>query len=119
MDGPHYESRVERIIREAHEAGEFDDIRGRGEPIPSLARHYEPTWWARAWVERERRNDAVTELTSKLRRELPRLLAGCDAEATRNGVDGFNEAIAAVNDRLPVDQRLPLLDIDNLPPERH
>jgi len=118
MDRPQHESWVERVIREAGEAGEFDDLPGHGKPIPRLDRPYEPTWWARTWMERERRNDAVTELAAKLRRELPRLMAGTDPDVIRAGLRGFNEQIAVVNDGIPNDDQLPLLDIDRLTTDR-
>lgn len=51
----HHETWVERKTREAVEAGEFDDPAGAGEPIPDLDRPYDPAWWARKWMERDRR----------------------------------------------------------------
>jgi len=47
------ETLVERRIREAIEAGEFDDLPGAGKPIDDLGRGYEPTWWVKKWLERE------------------------------------------------------------------
>jgi hypothetical protein len=118
MDGPQQESWVERVIREAGEAGEFDDLLGHGKPIPRLDRPYESTWWARTWMERDRRNHAVTALAAKLRRELPRLMAGADPNVIRAGLRNFNEQIAAVNDGIPDDDKLPVLDIDRLMTDR-
>lgn len=51
---------IERKIREAAEAGEFDDLEGSGKPIPDIDVPYDPAWWARRWVERDRRLDAIT-----------------------------------------------------------
>ncbi len=117
VDSQH-ESWVERVIREADQAGEFDDLPGHGKPIPRLDRPYEPTWWARTWMERERRNDAVTQLAAKLRRELPRLMAGPDPNVIKAGLLSLNEQIAAVNVGVPDDDQLPLLDIDRLMTDR-
>lgn len=39
------------------EAGEFDDLPGAGKPIPDLDRPYDPEWWARKLIERERLRD--------------------------------------------------------------
>lgn len=47
------ETWVERLIREAIEAGEFDNLPGAGEPLRDLIGSYEPTWWVRKWMERE------------------------------------------------------------------
>jgi hypothetical protein len=109
---------VERIIREAQEAGEFDHVPGRGKPIPGIGQTYEPTWWVRSWVERERRNDAVTALTARLRHELPRLLASSDPTVIRSGVDGLNAEIAALNGDLAPDEWLAQLDVDRLLADR-
>jgi hypothetical protein len=52
---PHLiESPVERQIRQAMERGEFDDLPGAGRPIPGAGEPYDPLWWVKAWVERER-----------------------------------------------------------------
>ena len=50
---PPAESLVERRIREAVEAGEFDDVAGSGEPLADIGRGYEPNWWVKKWLERE------------------------------------------------------------------
>jgi hypothetical protein len=47
-----YESLPERLIREAIEAGEFDDLPGEGEPIPGGGRPDDELWWTRAWLKR-------------------------------------------------------------------
>jgi hypothetical protein len=47
------ETIVERRIRLAIEAGEFDNLPGAGEPLADLNGTYEPTWWVRRWMERE------------------------------------------------------------------
>lgn len=39
------------------EAGEFDDLPGSGKPIPDLDRPYDPEWWAKKLIERERLRD--------------------------------------------------------------
>ena len=44
----------ERIIREAIEAGEFDDLAGTGRPIPGRGSVDDDMWWVRSWLERNR-----------------------------------------------------------------
>jgi hypothetical protein len=68
MDGAYPEPWIERLIREASEDGEFDDVPGHGKPIPHLDRRFEPSWWARTWVAREARSEAATELAARIRR---------------------------------------------------
>ncbi len=66
------ENLAERRIQEALDAGEFDDLPGRGRPLPGDARPYEPGWWARRYLERLRHDDArrqrVRDLTNALDR---------------------------------------------------
>ena len=40
-----FESLPERLIREAIEAGEFDDLPGEGEPIPGAGTVDDELWW--------------------------------------------------------------------------
>ena len=47
-----FESLPERLIREAIEAGEFDDLPGEGEPIPGAGTVDDELWWVRAWLKR-------------------------------------------------------------------
>ena len=44
---------VERRIREAMEAGDFEDLPGSGQPLEDVDGIYEPLWWVRKWVKRE------------------------------------------------------------------
>ncbi len=53
-DLEHFESLADREIRKAMERGEFDDLPGRGEPLPDAGRPYDPMWWVRRWLERNR-----------------------------------------------------------------
>ena len=48
-----YESWVERLIREATERGEFDNLPGQGKPIKGLNGRDEENWWIKAYLERE------------------------------------------------------------------
>ncbi len=48
------ETTTDRIIREAMDAGEFDDLAGQGKPIPGAGSVDDEGWWIRSWVERTR-----------------------------------------------------------------
>ena len=50
----HYESWVERQIREAMERGDFDNLPGAGQPIPGLTGQDEENWWVKRLLEREK-----------------------------------------------------------------
>jgi len=52
--GKPWESFVEQQIREAMEAGAFDNLEGQGRPIPDLGIERDPLWWAKKLVEREK-----------------------------------------------------------------
>lgn len=47
-----FESLADRRIREAIEAGQFDDLPGAGQPLPDLGQPYDELWWVRRWLER-------------------------------------------------------------------
>jgi hypothetical protein len=51
------ESTADRIIRQAMEAGEFDDLPGLGKPIPGAGNVDDDLWWVRSWMERTRDSD--------------------------------------------------------------
>lgn len=52
--GDRFESLPERLIREAIEAGEFDDLPGRGRSLAGAGTVDDDIWWVRNWVERNR-----------------------------------------------------------------
>jgi hypothetical protein len=51
------EHRAERVIREAIEAGEFEDLPGVGKPIPGSGTVDDDLWWVRSWVRRNCQDD--------------------------------------------------------------
>jgi hypothetical protein len=101
------QSFVERRIREAIDAGEFDDLPGAGKPIDDLDLDYDPAWWVRKWVRRERVRDAADELRRTLRRELPRLRLRNDDHG-RQRLDRLRAAVDEINAHLPAEDRISL-----------
>ena len=55
-----FEANIDRLIREAMEAGEFDDLPGAGRPIPGAGTVDDDLWWVREWVKRNRQPDDQT-----------------------------------------------------------
>jgi hypothetical protein len=104
---------IERVIREAQEAGKLDVAEGAGKPIPGLSRPYDPSWWARNWIVAERARERAAELASTVERELPRTLSGNVIEEIRSGLESLNARIFEHNDAHP-GSALPLLDVDRL-----
>ncbi len=98
-----FESAVDRQIREAAERGEFDDLPGSGKPITDLDATYDPAWWAKRYVRRERARDRADELRRVIRAELPRLRAAADRGAAEVRVGEINEMILAANEHLSLD----------------
>jgi hypothetical protein len=53
-----HETLAERLIREAMEAGEFDDLPGTGKPLPGAGVSDDDLWWVREWLRRNREEDS-------------------------------------------------------------
>ena len=51
--GVAWESWVDRLIREAELRGDFDDLPGKGKPLPDIDRPRDELWWVRKKLERE------------------------------------------------------------------
>ncbi|HTQ81201.1 MAG TPA: DUF1992 domain-containing protein [Thermoanaerobaculia bacterium] len=45
---------AENRIREAMEAGEFENLPGLAKPIPDIDEPYDPNWWVKQWFRREK-----------------------------------------------------------------
>ena len=58
---------AENRIRYAMERGEFDGLEGEGRPLPDLDEPYDPNWWIRKWMRRERLSAEVKEGLRELR----------------------------------------------------
>ncbi|HEX5598841.1 MAG TPA: DnaJ family domain-containing protein [Micromonosporaceae bacterium] len=114
-----YESAVDRQIREAQERGAFDDLPGRGKPLPGFGNAYDEDWWIKDWIRRENIT-GVLPPSLALRREvedLPQRLAKETSESgVRAVVDDLNERIRKAQrgllDGPPV--ALPLFDVDEV-----
>ena len=105
---------IERVLREAQEAGEFDGLAGTGKPIADLDQPYDPAWWARRWIAREQQREAAAELAQFIERHLPRVLAGTVEDDVRAGLESLNTQIAAHEGSVAAGNELPLLDVDAL-----
>jgi hypothetical protein len=108
---------IERIIRKAQDEGRLDVTQGAGEPIPGLARPYDPAWWARNWIAAERAREASTEVARSVERALPRVLARETVAEIRAGLEALNARIQANNEMHP-GHVLSLLDVERLLAER-
>ncbi|MGA7098207.1 MAG: DUF1992 domain-containing protein [Acidimicrobiia bacterium] len=60
---------AERLILEAIDRGEFDDLPGAGKPLPERGRPYEELWWVRRWLERNESAGIFGEDEARLRED--------------------------------------------------
>ncbi|GAA3227500.1 hypothetical protein GCM10017691_17930 [Pseudonocardia petroleophila] len=110
-----YESAVDRAIREAAERGAFDDLPGKGKPLPHLDDPSED-WWLRRYLDREGiSRDLLLPPSVQLRKELDRLpatLAALRTEAAvREHVREVNRRVAE-HLRYPSGPRVPVHKVD-------
>ncbi|AZZ82170.1 DUF1992 domain-containing protein [Gordonia alkanivorans] len=92
-----FESRVERMIREAAERGEFDDLPGAGKPL-DLSDSDDPDWWVKRKIRDENLDSsALLPAPLQLRREaqdFPESLRDiADETAVRDILTDFNRRV--------------------------
>ncbi len=116
--GQSWESWIEQQIREAQEAGAFDQLPGAGKPLPGLTEGYDPLWWVKKLVQREKISilPPSLELLRKVESELANIWQVSDEAQVRSRVQALNAEIAKVNARAAEGPptRLGLLDADEI-----
>ena len=97
--GAKWESWVEEKIRKAQEQGDFDDLRGKGEPISGLDGGYDPLWWVKQLVQREQLSvlPPSLEIRAKVERELVTIWRCVLEEDVRSRIEALNAEIAKAN----------------------
>ena len=98
---------VERLIREAKERGEFDDLTCTGKPLPPFKGQDDENWWIRGLIEREHLDmTAALPPQLALRKEaqgLPdRILQESSEARVRELLEDFNARVRELW-RRPVD----------------
>jgi hypothetical protein len=94
------ETWIDRQIREAQERGDFEDLPGRGKPLPGYGDQYREDWWLHGYLRREGvSSDTMLPAPLRLRKEIERLpedVRPLDTEAeVREIVSELNERIVA------------------------
>lgn len=98
---PVYESRVEKMIREATERGEFDNLDGMGKPL-DLSDADDPDWWVKRKIRDENLDSsALLPMPLQLRKE----------------AQGFPESLRHIADEVAV--REILIDFNRRVREAH
>jgi hypothetical protein len=93
--GVTWESWVDRLVREARERGEFNDLAGAGKPLPGLDQGRDELWWVKEWLRRE--GLGVTPPTIAIRVDVERVL---DAVSTMRSETAVRSALEALNGRI-------------------
>jgi hypothetical protein len=93
--GVTWESWVDRLVREARERGEFNDLAGAGRPLPGLDQGRDELWWVKDWLRRE--GLGVTPPTIAIRVDAERVL---DAVSTMQSETAVRSALEALNERI-------------------
>jgi Domain of unknown function (DUF1992) len=116
--GMSWESWIEQQIREAREAGAFDNLPGAGKPLASLTEGYDPLWWVKQLVQREQISvlPPSLEVLRKVESELATIWQLTDEAKVRSRVLALNREIAKVNARATEGPptRLGPLDVDQI-----
>lgn len=98
--GMSWESWVDIQVREATERGEFDDLPGKGQPIPDIDRPRDDLWWIKAKLRREGVSMALPPAL-QIRKDLEvaraRIAQTEDESSVRAIVVELNVRIAHVN----------------------
>lgn len=108
-----FESRVERLIREASERGEFENLSGAGKPL-DLSDSDDPDWWVKRKIRDENlESSALLPAPLQLRREAQgfpeSLLDIADEARVRIILEDFNHRVRT--ERLSMRGRGPALNI--------
>ena len=90
---------IEHAIREAQENGQFDGLPGRGKPLADQGGRYDPDWWAKQLVQREKLSILPPSLAirGRVQQEIPRILKLRRERDVRIALGKLNDEIARVN----------------------
>jgi hypothetical protein len=116
--GKSWETWIEELIHNARETGEFDDLEGAGKPIPGITDLYDPDWWVKKLLQREKLTvlPPALELLRKVEVGLAALWSVGNETDVRARVAALNTEIAKVNSRMVEGPptRLASLDVDEI-----
>jgi hypothetical protein len=99
--GMSWESWIEQQIREAREAGLFDNLPGAGKPLPNITDDYDPLWWVKQLAQREQISvlPPSLEVLRKVESEMAVLWKLGDEATVRSRILALNREMAKVNSR--------------------
>jgi hypothetical protein len=113
-----WESFAEQQIREAQQAGKFDDLPGFGHPIPDIDEPYDEMWWVKKKMRDEKLSLLPPALQIRLDVEttLRSLLELHTESEVRQVVEALNERVRKANFAIvwgPSSTTMPL-DVDRV-----
>jgi hypothetical protein len=94
-----WKSWVEEQIQQAQRDGEFEQLEGKGKPIPGLEAPYDPLWWVKKLIEREKISmlPAALEIRAKVDRAVEALWTLDSDRDIPERVRAINADIARAN----------------------
>ena len=116
--GMSWETWRDELIRLAREEGAFDNLPGAGQPFTDLDHGYDPDWWVKKLVQREKVSilPPALELLRKVELEVEWIWKLSDEGAVRERVRALNVEITRANARAAEGPptRLAPLDADTI-----
>ena len=99
--GMSWDSWREELIRLAREEGAFDNLPGAGKPFTDLGQGYDPDWWVKKLVTREKVSilPPALELLRKVEVEIDRIWTLSSESQVREKVRALNVEIGRANAR--------------------
>jgi len=88
------------------ERGEFDDLSGAGKPIEGIERPYDPSWWAKEWLQRNRLADEARDPRSRALAEDRRLCAAGNLDEAALRLADADRELSRINRLLPPGERI-------------
>jgi hypothetical protein len=114
----HWESAVEKQIRDGMARGDFDNLPGQGKPLPGLDGSRDDDWWIKQKLKQEQLSYLPPSLA--LRKEVEdareRIAAASSEAAVRDVLAAINARIREVNSRTidgPASTQMPL-DVESV-----
>ncbi len=116
--GKSWETWIEELIHNARKAGEFEGLEGAGKPIPGITDPYDPDWWVKKLLQREKLTvlPPALELLRKVEVGLAAVWGVSREADVRARVAALNAEITEVNSRVAEGPptRLAPLDVDEI-----
>ncbi len=97
--GKSWDSWIEELIRQARAEGAFEDLEGKGKPIPGLDAPYDPDWWVKKLLQREKVSflPPALEVRAKVGRALQEIWQVRSEGEVRQRVTTINAEITRAN----------------------